>query len=156
LQRIKDLEVIDVLNAPGGMDQLLKLGVRKVPCVVVGERYTFAQNLKDVAAFLDISLERDVLTPDRLVTKYLGILAAAQRMVRQIPLNKMDERVIADRPRSIRPFAYHIFRIAETFLLTYEGAEFSVTMTQIQPTEGLKSLAEIVAYGEQVRDRLAS
>jgi hypothetical protein len=147
--------VIDVLNTPGGMDQLLKLGVRKVPCVVVGERYSFAQNLKDVATFLGIPLEREVLPPDQLVAKYLEILAAAQRMVRQIPADKMDERVIANRPRTLRPFAYHIFRIAESFLLTYEGAELSETMTQIQPTKRLESVAEIVAYGEKVRDRLA-
>jgi len=94
------------------------------------------------------------LSPDRLVVKYLEILGTALRMVRQIPADKMDERVIANRPRTIRPFAYHIFRIAESFLLSYEGVEFSETITQIQPTEGLKSLAEIVAYGEEVRDRL--
>jgi hypothetical protein len=136
------------------MDQLLKLGIRKVPCVVVGKRYTFAQNMNDVATFLGIQLEREVLSPDRLVVKYLEILGTALRMVRQIPADKMDERVIANRPRTIRPFAYHIFRIAESFLLSYEGVEFSETITQIQPTEGLKSLAEIVAYGEEVRDRL--
>jgi hypothetical protein len=147
--------VIDVLNTPGGMDQLLKIGVRTLPCIVMGERFTFAQNLKDVATFLNISLEREVLTPDRLVTKFLGILAAAQRMVRQIPLDKMDERVIANRPRTIRPFAYHIFRIAESFLLTYEGAEFSETMTQIQSIKGFQSVDEIVVYGEKVSERLA-
>lgn len=147
--------MIDVLNTPGGMDQLLKLGIRKVPCVVVGERYIFAQNLKDVANFLGIPEERVILPPDRLVAKYLEILAAAERMVRQIPEDKMDERVIANRPRTVGPFAYHIFRIAESFLLSYEGAEFSEMMTQIQPGEGLKSAAEIAAYGGKVRDRLA-
>lgn len=140
---------------PGGMDQLLKLGVRKVPCVAVGERYAFAQNLKDVAIFLGISPERTTLPPDRLVATYLEILAAARRMVRQIPADKMDERVIANRPRTLRPFACHIFRIAESFLLTYEGGEFSETMTQIQPTKGLESVAEIAAYGDKVHDRLA-
>ena len=147
--------MIDVLNTPGGMDQLLKLGVRKVPCVVVGERYTFAQNLKDVARFLGIPLEREALPPDQLIATYLEILAAAQRMVRQIPADKMDERVIANRPRTLRPFACHIFRIAESFLLTYGGAELSESMTQIQPTKGLESAAEIAAYGGKVRDRLA-
>ncbi len=147
--------MIDVLNTPEGMDQLLKLGVRKVPCVVVGERHTFAQNLRDVALFLGIPLERELLPPDRLVAKYLEILASARRMVRQIPADRMEERVIANRPRTLRPFAYHIFRIAESFLLTYEGAELSETMTQIQPIKGFNSAAEIVAYGENVRDRLA-
>jgi len=147
--------VVDVLNTPGGMDQLLKLGVRKVPCVVVGERYTFAQNLKDVAAFLGIPFERAVLPPDRLVAKYLDILAAAQRMVRQIPADKMDERVIPNRPRTLRPFAYHLFRITESFLVTYEGAEYTEAMHADEPPEALGSAAEIVAYGVEVRDRLA-
>jgi hypothetical protein len=148
--------VIDVINTPGGMDQLVKLGVRKVPCVVVGDRYTFAQNLKDVATFLGISLERAVLPPERLIAKYLEILTAAHRMVRQIPADKMDERLIPNRPRTLRPFAVHIFRIAEMFLLTYEGAKFSEDMSQIQPPGDLRSTAEIAAYGENVRSRLAS
>jgi hypothetical protein len=137
------------------MDELLKLGVRKVPCVVVGERYTFAQSLKDVAAFLGIPLEREVLPPDLLIAKYLEILAAALRMVRQIPADKMDERVIANRPRALRSLADHIFRITESFLLSYAGAELTETMAQIQPPNTVGSLAEIVAYGEKVRDRLA-
>jgi len=137
------------------MDQLLKLGVHKVPCVAVGERYTFAQDLKDVAAFLGIPLEREILPPDRLVGKYLEILAAAERMVRQIPENKIDERVIANRARTLRPFAYHIFRIAESFLLTCKEAEFSETTPQNEPPKGLASAADIAAYGEKVRDSLA-
>lgn len=147
--------MIDVLNTPGGMDQLLKLGVRRVPCVVVGDRYIFAQNLKDVAKFLGIPIEREMLPPDQLIAKYLEILAAAQRMVRQIPADKMDERVIANRPRTIRPFAYHIFRIVESFLLTHDGAECTETMHAAEPPETLGSAAEIVAYGQEVRDRLA-
>ncbi len=76
-------------------------------------------------------------------------------MVGQIPLDKMDERVIANRPRTIRPFTYHIFRIAESFLLTNEGAEFSETMTQIQSIKDFQSVDEIVVYAEKVSERLA-
>jgi hypothetical protein len=154
-QRIKDLEVIDVLNTPGGMEQLLKLGVRKVPCVAVGERYTFGQSLQDVATFLGITFEHETLSPERLIAKYLELLAAGQRMIRQIPVEKMDERVIANRPRTIRAFAYHIVRIAECYLLTYEGAEFSEALAQAAPPDNVGSAAEIVAYGEAIRARLA-
>ena len=147
--------MIDVINTPGGMDQLLKLGVRKVPCVVVGECYTFAQNLNDVAVFLGIPLERAMLPPDRLIAKYREILTAGQRMVRQIPADRMDEPVIPNRPRTIRSFAGHIFRIAESFLLTCEGAEFTEEIAQIQLPKDPESAAEIAAYGERVRERLA-
>jgi hypothetical protein len=145
--------VIDVLNTPGGMDQLLKLGIRKVPCVVVGERYIFPQNLKDVAKFLGITLEREVLPSDQLVAKYLAILEAAQRMVRQIPLDKMDERVIPNRPRTIASFACHIFRIVESFLLTCEGVD-SEHLSQDEAPKDLTSVAEIAAYGGNVRAQL--
>jgi hypothetical protein len=147
--------VVDILSTPDGMDQLLKLGVRKVPCIAVGVRYTFAQNLKDVAEFLGISLEREVLPPGRLVDKYLGILAAAQRMVLQIPTEKLEERVSANRPRTIGSFAHHIFLIAEAFVLSCEGAEFSENINQAQPADGFISAAEIAGYAEKVHDRLA-
>ena len=49
---MQDLEVIDVINTPGGMEQLKALGVRNVPVVAIGERFTFAQNLKEVAKLL--------------------------------------------------------------------------------------------------------
>jgi hypothetical protein len=137
------------------MDQLLQLGVHKVPFIAVGQRTLFAQSLKDVAAFLDIPMGRELLPPDQLVAKYLDILAAALRMVRQIPEDKLDEPVISNRPRVIRPFTGHIFRIAEAFLLSWEGAEFSENMTQLQPPVDRKSGAETAAYGEKVRDGLA-
>ena len=148
--------MIDVINTPGAAEQLLELGVRKVPCVVVGDRYAFAQNLQDVAGFLGIPLERTMLEPDRLIAKYLAILEAGERMVRQIPDHTMEERVIPNRPRTLRPFACHLFRIAEAFLLTYEGAPFSEEMAQMPPCQDLRSAAEIAAYGRAVRDRLAA
>jgi hypothetical protein len=137
------------------MESLLQLGVRKVPCVVVGRRYVFAQNLEDVAAFLGLALTRTVLPPERLVSKYLEILAAAGRMVLQIPADRMEERVTAKRPRTLRPFCYHIFRIAESYLIAYDGAEFSEGLATAEPTQGVASTSDIAAYGEDVTTRLA-
>jgi len=55
------------------------------------------------------------------VSKYLDILAAAQRMVRQVPAERMDDRVIVNRPRTIRPFCYRIFRCERnSFALRHE------------------------------------
>lgn len=137
------------------MEPLLRLGVRRVPCVVVGERYVFAQNLGDVAAFLGIPLTRNVLPPDLLVSKYLDILSAAGRMVLQIPTDRMEERVTAKRPRTLRPFCHHIFRIAESYLIAYDGAEFSEGLATDEPPQGVGSSRDIVAYGEEVAARLA-
>src|SRR5690606_9616208 len=98
-QTIKDFDVIDVFNTPGGREQLQALGLRSVPVVAIGERYTFAQNLKDVARFLGVALDREQLAPEVLVQRYDGILATAQGLVRQVPQEHMASRVIPNRPR---------------------------------------------------------
>jgi hypothetical protein len=67
----------------------------------------------------------------------------------------MDERVIHNRPRTLRPFGYHIFRVAETFLMCHDGAELTETLGRAEPVEGRGSSADIVKYGRDVRDRLA-
>jgi len=138
------------------MDQLKSLGLRNVPVVAIGETYTFAQNLKDVAKFLGVMLDRVQLAPEVLVPRYDSILATAQRLVRQIPDERMGERVIHNRPRLIRPFAFHIFRICEAFLLAYDGQEYTPTLANIDPPEDVKTGPQIAAYGQQMRDRLGA
>jgi hypothetical protein len=148
--------VIDVINTPGGMDQLKMLGVRNVPVVAVGDRYTFAQNLKDVAKFLGVTMNRQQLAPGVLVERYLSILATAQRLVRQIPDDRMGERVIPNRPRVLWPFAYHMFRICDAFLQVYdEKAVYTPTIANIDPPEHLKTGRQIAdEYGSEIRRRL--
>jgi hypothetical protein len=138
------------------MEQLKALGLRNVPVVAIGERYTFAQNLKDVAKFIGVALNREQLPPEVLVQRYDAILETAQRLVNQLPDDKLDERVIPNRQRLIRPFAYHIFRIGESFLIAYEGAQYSNTLANVGPPEELATAAQIVAYGQQIRDRLSA
>jgi len=89
------------------------------------------------------------------VPRYDSILDTAQRLVRQIPADKMEERVIPNRPRLIRPFAYHIFRIGESFLIAYEGEEYSNTIANADPPSSFETSAQIAEYGQQVRDRLS-
>lgn len=136
------------------MEQLKALGVRNVPVVAIGERFTFAQNLKDVAKFLGMVLSREQLAPAVLVPRYLSILESAQGLVRQVPTERMGEQVIPNRPRLIRPFLYHIFRIGEAFLISYNGDEYSNTLANAEPPQALQTGLQIAAYGQQVRDQL--
>jgi len=146
--------VIDVFNTPGGMDQLKAMGLRNVPVVAIGESYTFAQNLKDVAKFLGVQLNREQLAPDVLARRYDSILETAQRLVAQMPVERLGERVIPNRPRILRPFIHHIFRIGEAFLIAYGGEEYNNTIANTEPTDDIRTPADVVAYGQQIRDRL--
>lgn len=143
-----------MFNTPGGREQLQALGLRSVPVVAIGERYTFAQNLKDVARFLGVALDREQLAPEVLVQRYDGILATAQGLVRQVPQEHMASRVIPNRPRLLRPFLHHIFRIGEAFLLAYDGEKYSNTLANVEPPESMQTAEQIAEYGQEVRERL--
>ena len=130
------------------------MGLRNVPVVAIGESYTFAQNLKDVAKFLGVQLNREQLAPAELAARYDSILETAQRLVQQVPVDKLDERVIPNRPRILRPFIFHIFRIGEAFLIAYGGEEYNNTIANTDPPDSVQTPADVVAYGQQIRDRL--
>lgn len=145
------------MNDAGGREKLLALGARSVPVVAQGARYVFAQNLEDVARFIGLEgTGHTRLPPGELIVKWLRILRAAQRYVRQMPAARLDERVIDNRDRSIRMIGHHVFRIAEAFLeSTIDGAEYTAEMANAETADGKTFAAErIVAYGDGVIARL--
>lgn len=152
-----DFEAVDVLNDQGGRERLLKFGVRNVPVVAKGDQYVFGQNLEDVAEFVGLQgTGHQALPPGELVRKWTNVLRAAQRYLRQMPDDKLAERVIPNRDRSIRLLAHHAFRIGEAFLETVEdGVEYAIQHANVPPKEGsYTSGREIAEYGEEVIARL--
>lgn len=148
---------MDVLNDPGGRERLLKLGVRNVPVVAKGENYVFGQNLEDVAEFVGLQgTGHKPLPPDQLIRKWIGVLRAAQRYLRQMPAARINERVIENRDRSIRLLSHHVFRIGEAFLESaINGVEYSIGHANIPPKDGtFLTGAEIAGYGDEVIRRL--
>lgn len=152
-----DFVAIDVLNDPRGRERLLELGVRNVPVVAKGDQFVFGQNLEDVAEFVGLhGTGHTPLPPDALIGKWMNVLRAGQRYVRQVPNERLNERVIPNRDRSIRLMSHHLFRIAEAFLETVvDGAEYGVQLANIPPEDGAFLTGEEIArYGEQVIARL--
>jgi len=146
-----------VLNDAGGRDRLLKFGVRNVPVVARGESYVFGQNLEDVAEFVGLQgTGHTPLPPNELIAKWTNVLRAAQRLIRQIPDDKMSERVIPNRDRAIRLLAHHVFRIGEAFLETVVGGkEYAAQHANVPPADGTHMTGrEVAEYGEGVIKRL--
>jgi len=128
-----------------------------VPVVSKGENYVFGQNLEDVAEFVGLQgTGHKPLPPDQLIKKWVLVLRALQRYVRQMPTEHINENVIDNRQRSIRLLAHHAFRIAEAYLDTAEnGVEYSIGHANVPPKDGtFLTGAEIADYGEKVIARL--
>jgi hypothetical protein len=146
-----------VLNDAGGRERLLKLGVRNVPVVSKGDQYVFGQNLEDVAEFVGLQgTGHKPLPPDQLIRKWTNVLAAAQSLIRQIPDDKINDRVIPNRDRAIRLLCHHVFRIGEAFLETAtKGVNYAVQHANVPPADGTYTTGkEIAGYGDEVTQRL--
>ena len=146
-----------MLNDAGGRDQLLALGVRNVPVGAKGGAFVFGQNLEDVAEFVGLhGTGHTPLPPGQLITKWIAVLRAVQRYVRQIPDERINERVIPNRDRSLRLMGHHVFRIGEAFLETVvDGVEYAVQLANIPPADGTFMTGEEIArYGDTVIARL--
>lgn len=144
--------VIDVLNDAAGREYLFsKYGLRKVPVLAKGEQYAFGQMLDPFAKFAGLPMPgADRLSPEQLYRKYELVFAAAQRLARQFPAERFRERVIPHREREIRTLCYHVFRIGESFLETWDGAEYSVKIADNEPPDEMLSGDDIARYGAAV------
>lgn len=146
-----------MVKDPAGRDQLLALGVRTVPVVARGGQFVFAQNIDDVAEFVGLQGGSHVpLPPDELVAKWLNVYGAVQRYMHQFPRERLEERVIDTRDRSIRIMSHHVFRIGEAFLETaVDGAQFTAAAANVPPADGTFTFGdEIAGYGASVSRRL--
>ena len=152
-----DFVAVDILSDPEGFERLLELGVRKVPVVAKGGQFVFGQNLEAVAAFVGLNgTGHTPLPPEVLIKTWINILRAAQRYVRQMPVERMNDRAIENRDRTVRILSHHLFRIAEAFLESaIDGVEYSIGLAELEPQTGTcKTRDEIALYGDGVIERL--
>jgi len=135
----------------------LKFGITTVPVLARAGQYIFCQNLEDVAEFVGVQgTGHTPLPPAVLLAKWINVLRAAQRYIRQIPDWRLIERVIDNRDRSIRLMSHHIFRIGEAFLETaIDDVEYRVNNANVPPADGTCTTgAEIVQYGDSIISRI--
>ena len=128
-----------------------------MPVLAKGDQYIFCQNLEDVAEFVGLQGTGHVpLPPPALIAKWTVVLRAAQRYIRQFPDERLGERAIDNRDRSIRLLSHHIFRIGEAFLETaVDDVEYWANNANVPPEEGTcTTREEIVSYGDGVIERL--
>jgi hypothetical protein len=125
--------------------------------VARGEQFVFGQNLEDVAEFVGLQgTGHQPLPPEQLIGKWIDVLRTAQGLIRQLPDAALNERVVANRDRSIRLMCHHVFRVGEAFLESVvDGVEYAVQLANVPPEEGTFTTGdEIARYGESVIARL--
>jgi glutaredoxin/uncharacterized damage-inducible protein DinB len=152
-----EYESIDVAARPEAMQDLVSFGVKTVPVVTRGGEFVFAQSLEDVSRFVGREFQANRLSPEELVRRWLQILGAAQRHARQLPQERLQERAVHNRDRSIRDLAYHVYQIPDAFLQAVEnGVQDLTSVYNAPPPAAVKTAEQVAAYGSRVANRLES
>ena len=136
---------------------MLSLGAQSAPVLSKDGQFIFCQNMEDVAEFVGLQGSgHSPLPPKALFDKWIIVLRASQRYVRQIPNARLTERAIENRDRSIRLLSHHIFRIGEAFLETaLEDVEYRTNNANVPPADGsCLTEVEIAAYGDGIIERI--
>ena len=136
---------------------MLSLGAQSVPVLSKDGQFIFCQNMEDVAEFVGLQgTGHSPLPPQALVDRWITVLRASQRYVRQIPDWRLAERPMENRDRSIRLLSHHIFRIGEAFLETaLEDVEYRTNNANVPPPDGsCLTGVQVAAYGAGIIERL--
>jgi hypothetical protein len=140
------------LEDPNGMAELQKLGVRSVPVLSRGDKFTFGQSTKQIVDFLGLAEKSGPeLSTDELAARVDKFMGAALELIPLMPYDRLDTHV-PGRPRSYRTLAFHLFRVVDAFLGANDGVTLVQTMFREEPAPDADT-ATLVAYGEQVRAR---
>lgn len=148
---------VDVLSDADAFRRVRAWGVRKVPVVAKGDRFVVARDLHALADFVGVARsEYAVLPVDTLFAKWIVVLRAVTRYVRQIPPGRLQDRPVADRDRSTRVLTLHVFRIAEAFLeCASSGADYVAGFDEVSPAPGTFATPDAIArFGETVVERV--
>jgi hypothetical protein len=143
---------VNVLEDPAGMAELERLGVRSVPVLSRGDKYTFGQSTKQIVDFLGLTEKSGPqLSTDELAARVTKFMDAALELIPLMPGDRLDTHV-PGRPRSYRTLAFHLFRVVDAFLDANENVPLVQAMFREEPAPDASTQA-LVAYGAKVRDR---
>lgn len=146
---------VNVLADTQGFDDLQALGAKSVPVVSRGADFVFAQNLRDVAAFVGVERNVTVLEPSELMLRLDRVLVVAQSHARQMPVETLATQ-LPGRDRTYLDLAYHIFVIAEAFLEAANGGELTFEFFERRPPTHIQDGVSVSEFGQVIRDAVSS
>jgi hypothetical protein len=138
------------------MEDLQRLGAKSVPVVSMGDKFVFAQVIRDVIEFLELDEDpAPELSPEELAERFKEILKSTVSLVHQFPDVSLDNE-LPNRPRSWKVLMHHVFQIPKAFLDHEEkNLEYTYEMMTASPPENLKTSEDIANFGKEISKRFS-
>lgn len=126
-----------------------------MPVVSRGNRFVFAQVIRDVVEFLGLDeATGPALSPAELHARYDHVLDTAIRLVRQMPDERLEDQ-LPNRPRSYRMLMHHIFQIPTAYLdMEEKGGTLVYASLVVPPADEMRTSAAVADFGAAIRARL--
>ena len=138
------------------MEDLQRLGAKSVPVVSMGDKFVFAQVIRDVIEFLELDEDpAPELSPEELAERFKEILKSTVSLVHQFPDVSLNNE-LHNRPRSWKVLLHHVFQIPKAFLDHEEkNLEYTYEMMTASPPENLKTSEDIANFGKEISKRFS-
>ena len=132
-----------------------RLGVPRAPAVALGEHVVHGWNPAGYAALLGVEYRTSVrLTPQALAGRLDRVLESTQRLIDRFDAERMSH-VPPERKRTVRDLAFHVYRVALSFIDAVDRGELPETWFEERAPADLTSGADVARYGALVRARLS-
>jgi hypothetical protein len=134
---------------------MVRLGIPRPPGVALGDRVVHGWNPDGYAALLGVSYHAAKrFSPAELASRLDRVLEAAQKLTERFDAQQMDH-VPAERKRTLRDLAFHVFRLSLGFVDAVDRAELPESVYEERAPKELVTGGDVARYGALVRARLS-
>jgi hypothetical protein len=146
----------DVEAQPERRRDLERFGIPRVPATIVGDRAVHGWNPQALAELVGVVyVEGRRLSPDELARKLDMVLAATQRVIRQVPREHLGMKA-PGRDRTVHQLGFHVFRLSAAFVDTREQGHMPEGWFEEKAPGAMADGEAVARYGSTVRHRLTA
>jgi glutaredoxin len=150
-----EFESINVVQRDDAWEEVVKAGLRGVPVVRSDGKYVYAQSLDDVATFLGFSRNHLRLPNAELVDRWQSVLTYGRQLIEMFGEDRLRERAIPQRDRSVIELAVHVFQIPQAFIMSLEEGLLDVRTIANVRNENIIVRADMIDYADAMMAKYA-
>lgn len=148
---------VNVSTEIGAREALARRGIRSIPVLVRGKAHVFAQSLDEVTQFVGHRYDAPPkMLPSFLFERWIFLLDLAGRYMQACPAALYSADVLKERRRPIGELAFHVFQVADAFLVTMQtgASEWFVRASGPADLDTALDKPRLLAYGTCVTEGL--